>query len=128
MSGYKEMYCKLFNQVTNTITELQNIQCKTEEMFISIKPTEIELSHNYVEKPEGLGVIRKADELGRIVLPKELRKKLGISNHDPLEIFVEKNCIIIKKPNDGCIFCGRKNNIITFKENLVCKSCLKDII
>ena len=57
------------------------------------------------------GIVRKVDELGRIVLPIELRRTLGIDLRDPLEIYVEGESIVLKKYNPTCIFCGSKENI-----------------
>ena len=69
--------------------------------------------------------MRKVDELGRIVLPKELRVTLNINEKDPLEIFVdEENRIILKKYEPACIFCGGMNGIINFKGYNICRDCL----
>lgn len=71
------------------------------------------------------GIVRKVDELGRIVLPKELRVTLNINEKDPLEIFVdEENRIILKKYEPACIFCGGMNGIINFKGYNICRDCL----
>lgn len=74
-----------------------------------------------------LGTVRKVDELGRIVLPVETRKRLGLEPKDPVEIFVEKDRIILKKYEPACIFCGDTNNIVTYKEKRICKSCLAEL-
>ena len=58
------------------------------------------------------GIIRKVDELGRIVLPIELRNALNIAQKDPLEIFVEGSSIILKKHEDNCIFCGSTKQLV----------------
>ena len=58
---------------------------------------------------KALGIVRKVDILGRIVIPKELRDSLDIEDKDPLEIFVEGDRIILKKYNPSCIFCGSFN-------------------
>lgn len=73
------------------------------------------------------GIIRKVDELGRIVLPIELRNVLGIAQKDPLEIFVEGSSIILKKHEDNCIFCGSTKNIVEFKDKLICTKCKEGI-
>ena len=57
------------------------------------------------------GVVRKIDELGRFVLPIELRKNLGINNRDAVEIFVEDDKIILKKYEPSCIFCGMQTTL-----------------
>ena len=74
------------------------------------------------------GVIRKIDELGRIVIPKEVRKKLEIDIKDSVEIYVEGNCILLKKYDPGCIFCGNSKNLNTYKTKLICQNCLNQIL
>ena len=59
------------------------------------------------------GIVRKIDELGRLVLPIELRRTLEISDGDSLEIFVEDNTIILKKYQPACIFCGNAKDVST---------------
>ena len=73
------------------------------------------------------GIIRKVDELGRIVLPIELRRTLDIGDDDALEIFLEDNTIVLKKYQPACIFCGDANNIVMYKEKRICKSCLAEL-
>jgi transcriptional pleiotropic regulator of transition state genes len=70
------------------------------------------------------GIVRKVDELGRVVLPKELRRTLGIEEKDGLEIFVNDNQIILRKYEPACIFCGNANDVMTYKGKNVCKKCL----
>ncbi len=69
------------------------------------------------------GIIRKVDELGRIVLPIELRRTLDIAERDALEIFVSEETIILKKFQPSCIFCDSSKNIISYKGKNVCSSC-----
>ena len=73
------------------------------------------------------GIVRKIDELGRIVLPIELRRTLDIAEKDPMEIFVEGNTIILKKYEPSCIFCGDAKDIITFKGKNICPRCLAEL-
>lgn len=73
------------------------------------------------------GIVRHIDELGRIVVPKELRKKLGIANTDPVEIYCEEDKIILKKYNPVCHFCGSTTNLVEYKEKNVCASCIDDL-
>lgn len=73
------------------------------------------------------GIVRKVDELGRIVLPIELRRTLDIDIKDSIEIYVENDAIILKKYEPTCIFCGSSENLSTFHEKNVCKKCLKEI-
>lgn len=74
------------------------------------------------------GVVRKIDELGRIVIPKEVRNKLEIDIKDSVEIYVEGNCILLKKYEPGCIFCGNSRNLNTYKSKLICKNCMEQIL
>ena len=73
------------------------------------------------------GIVRKVDELGRIVLPSELRKSLGIEVKDSLEIYTSGDSIILKKYLPACVFCGEANDIITFKGKNICKNCLRQV-
>ena len=73
------------------------------------------------------GVVRKLDNLGRIVIPIELRKTMGIDIKDTLEIFTEGNVIILKKYQPGCIFCGDARNVNLFKGKMICEKCLTEL-
>ncbi|MFA6940423.1 MAG: AbrB/MazE/SpoVT family DNA-binding domain-containing protein [Clostridiaceae bacterium] len=73
------------------------------------------------------GVVRKVDELGRIVIPIELRRTLDIAEKDALEIYVEGEHIILKKYEPACIFCGNARDVINYKGKNICKSCLAEI-
>lgn len=73
------------------------------------------------------GMIRRIDELGRIVIPKEIRKKLGINIKDPMEIYADGHSITLKKVEDKCIFCGEAKNLISFKEKLICQKCFDSL-
>lgn len=73
------------------------------------------------------GIVRKVDELGRIVLPKELRSTLNIQEKDPLEIFVEDSDIILRKYQPACIFCNSLVNITTYRGHNICQNCLKKL-
>ena len=70
------------------------------------------------------GIVRKVDELGRIVIPIELRNKLDIAIKDPIEIFVEGSSIILKKYEPNCIFCGSSKELSSYKDKLICSKCL----
>lgn len=73
------------------------------------------------------GVVRKLDELGRIVIPKELRTTLDIAQRDVLEIFVEGEQIILKKYEPDCIFCGEGRDVINYKGKNICRNCLSEM-
>ena len=71
------------------------------------------------------GIIRKVDELGRIVLPIELRRVLDIAQRDELEILVEGDRIVLHKYQPACVFCGSDQNLISFSGKTVCRTCLQ---
>jgi transcriptional pleiotropic regulator of transition state genes len=73
------------------------------------------------------GVVRKVDELGRIVVPIELRRIMGIEIKDPIEIFVEGEYILLKKYEPTCIMCGEGKDTIDFKGKNLCKQCIYSI-
>ena len=66
------------------------------------------------------GIVRKVDELGRIVLPIELRRTLGIEEKDRIEIFVDGESIILRKYQPACIFCDNAKDIINYKGKNIC--------
>lgn len=70
------------------------------------------------------GIIRRVDELGRVVIPIELRNKFGIAEKDPIEIYVDGSSIILKKFEPNCIFCGNSKRLSEYKDKLVCDKCL----
>lgn len=73
------------------------------------------------------GMVRRVDELGRVVIPKEIRSKLDIEEKDPLEIYVEGSSIILKKFQTNCIFCGSTNNLVSYKDKLICSKCIENL-
>ena len=73
------------------------------------------------------GIVRRLDELGRIVIPIEIRNKFNISERDPIEIYVDGSNIILSKFEVTCIFCGSTKNLTEFKDKNVCNSCLKKL-
>lgn len=73
------------------------------------------------------GIVRRVDELGRVVIPIELRRTLEIAEKDALEIYVDGEHIILKKYQPACIFCGNAKDVENYKGKNICQSCLKDI-
>lgn len=73
------------------------------------------------------GIVRRVDELGRVVIPIELRRVMGISEKDPIEIFTEGNKIILKKFETSCIFCEATDDIQLYKDRHVCGNCMKEM-
>ncbi len=72
------------------------------------------------------GIVRKLDDLGRIVLPIELRRTLDIADRAPLEIFVEGDSIVLRKHQASCVFCG-KAAVMEYKDRCICDDCLLEL-
>lgn len=73
------------------------------------------------------GIVRKVDELGRVVIPIELRRTLQIEQKDALEIYVDGERIILKKYQPACIFCGNADQVRNYKEKNICVDCLNEM-
>ena len=73
------------------------------------------------------GIVRNIDELGRIVVPKEMRTKMDILCGDPVEIFVEDDKIVLRKYVPNCLFCGKFEAVETFHEKKICRACLDEL-
>ena len=73
------------------------------------------------------GIVRKIDDLGRIVLPKELRKTMNIDKKDPMEIYVDEDTVILKKYQPACIFCGNTEDTFEYMKKIICKTCLDEM-
>ena len=73
------------------------------------------------------GIVRKVDELGRIVLPIELRRTLDIAEKDALEIYVDGSTIVLKKFRPSCVFCDSSRDLVTYKDKNICPRCFRDL-
>lgn len=73
------------------------------------------------------GIVRKVDELGRVVLPIELRRTLDIAEKDALEIYVDGATIILRKYEPACIFCDSAKDITVYKGKNICNDCLSQL-
>ena len=73
------------------------------------------------------GIVRKVDELGRIVLPIELRRTMDIAEKDAIEIYVDGASIILRKYEPTCIFCGDAKNVINYRGKNICPNCLTEM-
>jgi transcriptional pleiotropic regulator of transition state genes len=73
------------------------------------------------------GVVRRVDELGRIVIPVEIRKRFGIRERDPLEISVQGDSVVLTRPIDRCVFCSSGDGLTEFRERSICSSCLASL-
>lgn len=74
---------------------------------------------------KSIGITRKVDQLGRVVLPKELRNTMNINKKDAMEIFVDEDKIIFKKYQPGCTFCNNVENTVKYKGKTICEDCLE---
>ena len=73
------------------------------------------------------GIVRKVDELGRIVIPIELRRTLDIEEKDAMEIYVSEDMIVLKKYEHACVFCGKSKNVTQYKGKNICAKCLEEL-
>lgn len=73
------------------------------------------------------GIVRKIDNLGRVVLPVELRRNFDINKDDPVEIFVDENYIMLKKYQPACIFCDDARDVVNYQGKNICKKCLAEL-
>lgn len=73
------------------------------------------------------GIVRRVDDLGRIVIPMELRRTLGIHVKDPMAIMVEGDRIILQKHKDVCAICGNPEDIVEIKGRPICGDCIRTI-
>lgn len=73
------------------------------------------------------GIIRKVDELGRVVIPIEIRNQFNIVEKDPIEIYVDSSSIILKKVEENCMFCGNSKNLLSYNNKLICQNCADKI-
>lgn len=80
------------------------------------------------------GIVRKIDDLGRIVIPIEVRRNLdlksrpknGVDDGDSLEIYVEDDSVVLKKYQPSCVFCGEVDDTVNFKNKIICRTCLEE--
>ena len=74
------------------------------------------------------GITRQVDTLGRVVLPKELRRNMGLDVNDALEIYVDGDSIILKKYHPSCIFCDEVTDVINYHGKMICRACLAKLV
>ena len=77
---------------------------------------------------KSIGIVRKIDAVGRIVLPIELRKTMNITDDSSLEIFVDDDKIVLKKYQPACIFCNEDDNVVLYKGKNICKNCIDALL
>ena len=71
------------------------------------------------------GIVRRIDDLGRVVLPVELRRTLDLEVRDPVEIFIEGDAIVLRKYDAACLFCGATRELLSYRGKQICRSCLR---
>lgn len=76
---------------------------------------------------ETLGIIRHIDPIGRIVIPKPIRKKLNITCNDPLSFTVDGDNIVLSKYKENCVICGSSDQVTIYKTKIICVDCLSGI-
>lgn len=80
-----------------------------------------------IEESGTTGIVRRIDELGRIVIPIEIRKRFGLAEKDPVEISVRGESILLTKAHSVCVFCGGEDALADFRGRAVCRSCIGDL-
>jgi transcriptional pleiotropic regulator of transition state genes len=73
------------------------------------------------------GIVRHIDELGRIVIPSEIRKRFGFGVKDPVEISVRGETILLSRPQTICVFCGRSEGLSEYRGRCVCHTCIAEL-
>lgn len=73
------------------------------------------------------GFVKKIDGLGRIVIPKSVRKSLGVVPGNQLEFFIDADTVVLKKYGSSCVFCGNEENTSLFRDKYVCDNCAKEL-
>ena len=93
-----------------------------------IKSISVKLLYQGEDKVmKSTGIVRKVDELGRVVLPIELRRTMDIEQKDSLEIYVEEGQVILKKYDPTCVFCGYSKDVSTYRDKSICSRCAEEL-
>lgn len=71
------------------------------------------------------GIVRRIDDLGRVVIPKELRRTLGVETGDPVEFFADGEKVIVRKYHPGCFICGSGDDLQPFHSKAICSNCIR---
>jgi transcriptional pleiotropic regulator of transition state genes len=73
------------------------------------------------------GVVRHVDQLGRVVIPSEIRKRFGLTTRDPVEISLSGDEIVLSRPQSACVFCGRTEPLVEHRGRPVCRHCVDEL-
>ena len=79
------------------------------------------------EEPVRTGIVRHIDDLGRVVIPSEIRRRLGLGERDPIEISVRGDSIVLARPRSACVFCGREDGLEEHRGRAVCRACIREL-
>lgn len=74
-----------------------------------------------------IGVVRKVDQLGRLVLPKSLRKRFNMNEGDPVEILVQGELIILERYRPHCLLCSSTEQVTEYRDRFICKNCIGEL-
>jgi transcriptional pleiotropic regulator of transition state genes len=102
-------------------------QTKGRKTLGSNGTTERPLKERAMRGATKTGIIRHIDDLGRIVIPIEIRKRFSLGEKDPLEISVKDDVILLSKPQTVCVFCGRRNSLQEHRGRAVCRNCVTEL-
>ncbi len=99
------------------------------EIFVDGSYIILEKHYNNLSKQTkgNTGIVRCVDDVGRIVIPKEICHKLGVEPKDPLEIFVDNTRLVLGKYEPACIFCGEAHDTVMYKKKLICEKCIQNL-
>ena len=78
-------------------------------------------------KAKATGMSRAVDPLGRVVIPKEIRSAMDWNTGDPLAIYVDGDCVILRKESAACIFCQSNDGLIELHGKHICSACLSKL-
>lgn len=73
------------------------------------------------------GIVKKIDQLGRVVVPREIRRSLMLEESDPVEMYLENGAVIIKPYKPNCIICGGADDIVLYKTKKICSDCVEGL-
>ena len=73
------------------------------------------------------GIVRHIDDLGRIVIPSEIRKRFGLVEKEAVEISVRGDTILLSKPQSACVFCGNEDALEEHRGRRVCRDCIEEL-
>ncbi len=73
------------------------------------------------------GYVRRLDDLGRVVIPIELRRVMHLEERDALAVYVDSDCVVLKKYAPTCVFCGEARDVALFHDKYICPNCLEEL-